>query len=157
MQFLFSFKFLHSILWIQLACSLKPLDINKYVIINDNATFFEAWRGCQYYGQRLASITSQEDSELVAQVINSTTTTNSTYWVAGTDIGMEGKWIWITSNELVVKFSHWGHISPDNSNVQDCMTVGHFPEDRTLWDDVDCETPNYYICERLRPKPVDKQ
>ncbi|XP_055533360.1 perlucin-like [Wyeomyia smithii] len=129
---------------------------NKYVVINTPVTYFEAWRGCQYYGQQLASITTREENEILRELLSKPEYINHTYWIAGTDIGREGQWVWITSNEPVVLFTNWGHVGPDDSNIQDCMTVGQFADDRTLWDDVDCEKMFHFICERIPRKPVSR-
>ncbi|XP_053687332.1 perlucin-like [Sabethes cyaneus] len=127
---------------------------NKYVVINNRVNYFEAWRGCQYYGQQLASITTREENEILRELLDMPEHANHTYWIAGTDVGRKGSWIWITNNEPVVLFTNWGHVGPDMSQRQNCMTVGRFADDRTMWDDVECDQNMYFICERIPRKPI---
>uniref|UniRef100_A0A023EGW4 Putative cpij000440 serine protease n=1 Tax=Aedes albopictus TaxID=7160 RepID=A0A023EGW4_AEDAL len=125
------------------------LPFNKYVIMDDKVTFFEAWRSCQYYGLQLASVTSSEDNQQLSKLVNRSARGNDTFWLAGTDVGREGKWVWITTNKLVLHFSNWGSISPLFAEVNDCMAIGSFTEDRTLWDDIPCSEAHKYVCQKV--------
>uniref|UniRef100_A0A023EGW3 Putative cpij000440 serine protease n=1 Tax=Aedes albopictus TaxID=7160 RepID=A0A023EGW3_AEDAL len=125
------------------------LPFNKYVIMDDKVTFFEAWRSCQYYGLQLASVTSSEDNQQLSKLMNRSARGNDTFWLAGTDVGREGKWVWITTNKLVLHFSNWGSISPLFAEVNDCMAIGSFTEDRTLWDDIPCSEAHKYVCQKV--------
>lgn len=64
---------------------------NKYVVITEKVPFFEAWRGCQFYGLELAKVTSSADNSQLRIMLDQTGPKHSTYWIAGTDIGHEGR------------------------------------------------------------------
>uniref|UniRef100_A0A023EFA0 Putative c-type lectin n=1 Tax=Aedes albopictus TaxID=7160 RepID=A0A023EFA0_AEDAL len=132
-----------------LVADSAKLPFNKYVIMDDKVTFFEAWRSCQYYGLQLASVTSSEDNQQLSKLMNRSARGNDTFWLAGTDVGREGKWVWITTNKLVLHFSNWGSISPLFAEVNDCMAIGSFTEDRTLWDDIPCSEAHKYVCQKV--------
>lgn len=125
--------------------------LNKYVIIDYKATFFEAWRHCQHYGLELASVKSEKDNEVMHEVLRAREHYNETFWLAGTDMGLERKWMWITTNRLVVQYSHWGGSSPQNDDTQNCMMVGSYPKDRTLWKDDSCMKRVKFICQKIYP------
>lgn len=125
------------------------LPLNKYIMMDFQVSFFEAWRSCQFYGLQLASVASSDDNRELSELFNMSNRGNDTFWLAGTDIGREGKWIWITTNKLVVQYSHWGSISPEFHESQNCMAIGSFDNDRTLWDDIPCDEPRKYICQKV--------
>lgn len=122
--------------------------LNKYLIMDYKVTFFEAWRHCQHYGLQLASVKSKKDNQFMHELLSRSEHANDTFWLAGTDTGLEGKWIWISTNHLVTLYIHWGGISPELDDILNCMTVGSFSEDRTLWRDDYCETPHKFICQK---------
>lgn len=136
--------------------------------MTEKKTFLEAWRACQYFGLQLASVRTKAENELLRNVVVQPEHSTSTFWLAGTDLGWEGRWIWITNNSplvifgvcqlrskpeinhflLQVTFSNWAFGNPDNSNNQDCMIVGSNANDPTMWDDVQCTDKHKYICEK---------
>uniref|UniRef100_A0A1Q3G035 Putative cpij000440 serine protease n=1 Tax=Culex tarsalis TaxID=7177 RepID=A0A1Q3G035_CULTA len=140
-----AFKF-----WVLLA-AVSLVDGNtqrKYVAMAEKKNFLEAWRGCQFFGLQLASIRTEEENEQLRHLLVQPEHNSSTFWLGGTDLGLEGHWIWITSNSLLIAFSNWAFGNPDNSNNQDCMVVGSDANDPTMWDDIQCAENHKYICER---------
>ncbi|XP_062549379.1 tetranectin-like protein [Armigeres subalbatus] len=125
---------------------------NKYILMNVKEPFFKAWRNCQFYGLQLASVTSPEDNRMLSELVNMPIHGNSTFWLAGTDIGREAKWLWITTNKLVVLYSHWGGMAPEYDDKQNCMAAGLFVEDKTLWADIPCEESHQYVCQESSVK-----
>lgn len=85
MMFLVPLLVLHSFV----CCSaILP---NKYVVITEKVSFFEAWRGCQFYGLELAKVTSAADNSQLRVILEQTSPKHYKYWLAGTDLGHEGR------------------------------------------------------------------
>ncbi|XP_062573588.1 collectin-12-like [Saccostrea cucullata] len=64
------------------------------------------------------------------------------HWVGATDMDEEGVFKW--NHRTIFTFTSWYENQPDNINSADCAKVcrnGH-------WDDVLCEDPNTFICEK---------
>lgn len=64
--------------------------------------------------------------------------------------------MWITNDSPITAYTNWGGANPNNANGQDCMNIGSFEDDPTLWDDVSCEEEHSYICERIPRKSQPK-
>ncbi|XP_039449697.1 perlucin-like protein [Culex pipiens pallens] len=143
MQFVFKILMVLAVVNL-VACSSK----GKYVAMTEKKTFLEAWRACQFFGLQLASVRTKAENELLRNLVVQPEHSASTFWLAGTDLGWEGRWIWITNNSPLVIFSNWAFGNPDNSNNQDCMIVGSNANDPTMWDDVQCTDKHKYICEK---------
>ncbi|KAL9703544.1 hypothetical protein quinque_007062 [Culex quinquefasciatus] len=107
----------------------------RYFVYNDEpVTFFEAWHKCRAHGLRLAS----ED-------INQ----RGPWWIAGTDLGKPGSFVWITGNKRIdgrVGYTNFAAGQPENlSGTGHCLAAGG--TGGTQWNNVDCESKSRYICE----------
>lgn len=70
------------------------------------------------------------------------------YWLAGTDLFNEKKWMWWpTRNSITKEHSDWSPGQPDNwGNKQDCLALWH--KQNYAWDDQRCSGSwNGYVCE----------
>ncbi|XP_039448636.1 macrophage mannose receptor 1-like [Culex pipiens pallens] len=105
--------------------------------------FLGAWSACHSFGQRLATITSEDDARLLKQAIAKTART-SIFYVAGYDTGYNGKWVWFPSNTEITGYSNWYTGLPDLHGER-CLEIGRFGG--ITWNDISCCTHLHYICE----------
>ncbi|KAL1399411.1 hypothetical protein pipiens_008239 [Culex pipiens pipiens] len=75
----------------------------RYVVFNNKrSTFFEAWRACMSLGLRLATVNSSEDDAALLVALRDAGTHHKGPWfIAGTDLGKEGSFVWLTTNREV--------------------------------------------------------
>lgn len=63
-------------------------------------------------------------------------------WIAATDIGHEGTFVWATNGQKVVDY-HWQPGNPNNyQDLQDCVYMRD-----GMWNDVTCSLEYVYFCE----------
>ena len=69
------------------------------------------------------------------------------FWTSGTDISVEGKWIWeSTGVNLSTGYSNWASGEPNNAENEDCLGTlsTRYPQG---WLDFDCSISHEAICE----------
>ncbi|XP_053682963.1 perlucin-like [Sabethes cyaneus] len=120
-----------------------------FVHNNQEVTFLEAWRRCLSVGHQLATITSEKDSQLIEQAIAKSSNTKGPWYIAGTDLGSEGHFVWISTNKPVGYLTGYLNYSPgqpDNAGGnENCLEIGRWGG--VVWNDVPCEWKQRYICE----------
>ncbi|XP_058065632.1 chymotrypsinogen B-like [Anopheles bellator] len=124
----------------------------RYIVQNGrNVTFLEAWRLCQGVGHRLATITNAEDSRLIAEAIKASSNSKGPWWVGGTDLGNEGMFVWISTNQPVgygTGYFDYSAGQPDNAGGREnCLEIGRWGG--VGWNDVPCDWNQRYICEHV--------
>lgn len=68
------------------------------------------------------------------------------FWIGGSDLMAEGKWMWMTSH-TPVHYSHWAHGEPSNeSGGEHCMSLLFYTNYH--WNDERCTTVLPFICEK---------
>ncbi|XP_065163723.1 ladderlectin-like [Atheta coriaria] len=131
--------------------SLIPvLSSNRtYKIISiDQKTWFGALHACHFMGLELASITSKEDEENLAQVIkDECIALSSRWWISGNDLDTEESFFW-ASNGHPFTYTNWEVGQPNHSNHdQRCVyIVVHIGTD-PVWNDYNCYNKYRFICE----------
>ncbi|XP_055612422.1 clotting factor G beta subunit-like [Uranotaenia lowii] len=134
----------------------QPVKYKKQYFVHNNreVNFHTAWRLCQSYGHRLATITSEEDSQLIEQAIAKSNNQKGPWFIGGTDLGSEGHFIWISTNKPVGYLSGYFNYSPgqpDNAGGnENCLEIGRWGG--VVWNDVPCDWNQRYICEFVRPE-----
>uniref|UniRef100_A0A182NPC3 C-type lectin domain-containing protein n=1 Tax=Anopheles dirus TaxID=7168 RepID=A0A182NPC3_9DIPT len=122
-----------------------------YTVHNTKVTFFEAWNACISYSGYLASPESVRQNEAIWTLIKKTGATGG-WWLSGTDIGMEGSWIWLSRNVPVGSaygYDNFAAGEPNNvvtaTNTENCLNIGFFGNSK--WNDAACDSSFYYVCE----------
>ncbi|XP_058833353.1 clotting factor G beta subunit-like [Topomyia yanbarensis] len=122
-----------------------------FVHNNKEVTFLEAWRLCQNTGHQLATITSEEDSQLIAHAISKSGNKKGPWYTAGTDLGNEGQFVWISTNKPVGYQTGYLNFRPDQPNDawgnEDCLEIGRWGG--VEWNDIPCDWKQRYICESV--------
>ena len=139
-----------------------------YKVFNDPMYWSEAKKECEDKGGYLATVTSEEECDFIAGLIEDNKEKKN-YWLGGSDHENEGEWRWVTGESWT--YSRWRVNQPDNRDTdtedhdQDYlqMCCGSNDDDRYMlwWDVADSgysegweDYPNYkdtqhtgYVCE----------
>ena len=102
-----------------------------YKVVDGTLTWDGAKLACENYGGHLATITSQEEQE----VIQSLNTDNNRLWIGGYQ-DTDGNWRWVTDE--LWNYTNWGDGEPNNSSnvVAGESCVALWPES---WNDLASE------------------
>lgn len=83
---------------------------HHYKAFDMQVTWGDAKSYCESLGGHLATITSQEEQNIVEELVADGSVPS--YWLGATDVEEEGKWEWITGEEW--NYTHWDSGQPDN-------------------------------------------
>ncbi|XP_050079823.1 C-type lectin domain family 4 member K-like [Anopheles maculipalpis] len=122
----------------------------RYTVHNTKVIFFEALHQCIKNGGYLAAVETPYQAEQIWTAIkNSGASTSQVWWVSGTDLGIEGSWLWLSRNKAVGTirgWTNWMDGEPNNSNnVEHCMSLNGSKNGQ--WNDISCEATQFYVCE----------
>ena len=138
-------------------CDVKMLYGQLYLVVDEYATWHEAYKACAELGGYLATITSPEEQAIFESLLSTAET--EMYWLGG--LRTNSGWKWVTEESF--SYSNWKPGQPDYaaSNEwflqiysgacdQNIYTLGH-------WNDLDSAAQNHsqntqtglvgYICE----------
>ncbi|XP_014646890.1 PREDICTED: C-type lectin domain family 4 member F [Ceratotherium simum simum] len=103
-----------------------------------------AERFCVSQGAHLASVTSEEEQEFLAETVS-----NSYHWIGLTDMGTEGSWRWVDGTQFSDTQSRafWEKNQPDNwlnakGHTEDCVHT------QQRWNDMDCDVLYPWVCKK---------
>lgn len=115
----------------------------------ERANWQNARKMCQehYPGGDLVVVKDKEMNSYLAQFPVS--------WIGGTDEGHEGKWTWITGEEITE--TNWMRGQPDNggkygrwgSKKENCLSINFvkWGSSKGKWNDAPCSTEYHFTCE----------
>ncbi len=96
---------------------------NQYAIMEpeQGKTYAEAEDTCQLIGGHLATITTSEENNFIANLIR--LGNKDYYWIGGTDEVSEGSWRWVTNE--IFNYSNWSSSAPNNgwTNGEDYIGI----------------------------------
>ncbi|XP_050078130.1 ladderlectin-like [Anopheles maculipalpis] len=124
----------------------------RFVVITKSSSFFQAWHDCNELGAYLAAIESPSDQALVEKALASSSNPNGTYYIGGTDIGRDGRWMWIGLHRQIKNLDYKNFYPGEPNNLggrQECLTVGNWKgeQQRGKWDDAECDKQlDGYVC-----------
>eukprot|EP00105_Crassostrea_gigas_P010137 XP_011425314.1 PREDICTED: perlucin-like [Crassostrea gigas] len=105
----------------------------------------EAGSFCSRLGAKLAEIGSADENNFLrlhAFEINP----EGHFWVGGTDVLVDGQWIWISSQERI-EYTDWVPGEPNGGTREGCLMLNggkyHFH-----WNDANCHSLQSFICEK---------
>ncbi|XP_053677345.1 perlucin-like [Anopheles nili] len=92
-------------------------------------------------------IQSKDENDEVKKAIK-TAGVIGTYWIGGTDNGIEGSWIWISRNKPVGSldgYTNFNSGEPNNlgTSGENCLTINY----NFQWNDLPCDNTIPYVCE----------
>jgi hypothetical protein len=129
---------------------VHPANGHCYMRFSTPTTWQAALASCAQLGLRvqLATLTDADEHALLAALAGDADT-----WLGGTDVAVEGTWLWITGEPF--GYQHWGVGEPnDGAGGEDCMILrkrGSQTDPRfnvDTWDDRPCAHTYAFICER---------
>uniref|UniRef100_A0A182Q6P5 C-type lectin domain-containing protein n=1 Tax=Anopheles farauti TaxID=69004 RepID=A0A182Q6P5_9DIPT len=122
-----------------------------YTVHSTMLPFFEAWNACIASGGYLAAPETSLQNDLIWATIKKAEITGAV-WLSGTDIGMEGSWIWLSKNVPLGRLAGYDNFAagePNNmgsNNIEEnCLNIGHFGSSK--WNDASCSLAFPYVCE----------
>jgi hypothetical protein len=105
----------------------------------------DAEQACVERGGHLATFLSAEEGQSVASALSPPAGLQGTFWF-GLAEPREHMWLWVSSD--VPTFGRWAPGEPNNSGGEDCA---EWITATGLWNDLACDRPLPYVCERLPP------
>jgi hypothetical protein len=122
------------------ACSLRASGESAYLVCDEALSWADAEAKCRQFDAHLATVTSMEESALVASLREGPT------WIGANDIETNGTWVWPGGTST---FSNWGSGQPDISgHCARVMADGS-------WDDYTCDEALGFVCESPRTRTPD--
>uniref|UniRef100_A0A182QPT8 C-type lectin domain-containing protein n=1 Tax=Anopheles farauti TaxID=69004 RepID=A0A182QPT8_9DIPT len=122
----------------------------RYTVHNTEVTFYEAWVQCIGQGGYLAAPQVALQGDKIWDAVNKSGNTNKKYWLAGTDIGQDGAWIWISRNVPVGGvngYINWASGFPEIGDTDaNCMLLEK-NRGTPKWVHTTCDDKNFYVCE----------
>ncbi len=85
-------------------------DGNYYKAFEESLDWFEAKARCEEMGGHLMTVTSSEEQNIIADLLNNSPRDN--YWLGATDTEVEGEWKWITGEPF--EYTNWNAGEPNN-------------------------------------------
>uniref|UniRef100_A0A182Q365 C-type lectin domain-containing protein n=1 Tax=Anopheles farauti TaxID=69004 RepID=A0A182Q365_9DIPT len=91
-----------------------------------NISYFGAWQTCRLYGGHLASIESADENARVVATIKAAGNSAKEWYIGLTDMGIEGRFIWIGLNKELnsMSYNNWNTGEPNNVGNEDCTVIG---------------------------------
>lgn len=125
----------------------------RYTVHTKKLPFFEAWDQCIMNGGYLAATQTAFQNSEVWSVIRKAGVTGEV-WLSGTQLGLQGSWIWLSRNTPVGRMSgytNWYPGKPSNAanSGDNCLTIGVF--NTAMWNDRQCTREYPYVCEYYAP------
>ena len=127
-----------------------------YAVTKETMNWDDARAMAQEQGGDLATIHTEAENELIAELLN-----GETGWLGGSDDGnriigafetvassSEDGWRWIDSSEFVYENWH-GTNEPNDSGTEDCLQMNYSSHTEGSWNDQSCANDFYAVFEFL--------
>ncbi|XP_038629986.1 CD209 antigen-like protein E [Scyliorhinus canicula] len=148
-------------------CGWQAHNKSCYRFLTDEKDWNTAKQECESLISHLIIINTPEEQNYTTESIKDK---KDSYWIGITDRIVENEWKWVDGSPvkdlcgilmdiIVPVFSssnYWRKNQPDNSNNEDCATIGEETRDGTFgWNDDNCKTPHPFICEKWALPQID--
>lgn len=119
---------------------LDPDNGHCYLLFTTAATWSDAEADCESAQAHLATSTNKRENVVLTTVGAG----QKDVWLGGTDMAMEGIWVWVTGESM--GFQNWRSGEPNGGTAENCMVLE--PNNGGTWDDLPCGETFPYLCER---------
>jgi C-type mannose receptor len=121
---------------------IKTYNGHQYKFFERKMSWHRAKISCEIFGGHLVTISDQDEQDFVAKLPPKLDNANRV-WIGFSDRHSEGKWEWITDENL--SFQNWAPGLPDNlGGNQDCAEMGYAG---SKWNDKESTSRFAFICE----------
>uniref|UniRef100_A0A182SF39 C-type lectin domain-containing protein n=1 Tax=Anopheles maculatus TaxID=74869 RepID=A0A182SF39_9DIPT len=129
------------------AVGLPTAHALHYKVYSTKVTYWEAWQQCIANGGNLASIETATQNNAVHKAIKKTGR-DGQWWLSGTDLGLEGSWIWLSRNEPVgTPYGYLNYAAGEPNNMSNAGEHYLVMRGDGAWNDIPCDSPAFYVCE----------
>ncbi|XP_034329690.2 perlucin-like [Crassostrea angulata] len=125
-----------------------------YLEFNIRATWAEASIICRAYGGYLANINDIHEQHVIETVVsrNIGGFSPGIFWLGGTDVQIEGEWVWTGNVQAMGSYKNWAPGEPNNANGNEhCLEMDMGGQYH--WNDNNCENRFNFICEMPTADP----
>lgn len=116
-------------------------------LMENRLSWMSAFEICRYHDWQLLTLRSNQEHEETVELMKKYDI--ELLWLASTDMGHEGKFVWATTGLTVTDY-HWQKGEPNNNGIQHCVLL-HSPN--TKWWDYHCHSKYPFICEETKFAP----
>ncbi len=121
----------------------RCVGVGRYIMCTDKATQEDLGAACAAFGASAAVFETEAEQERVSRLVSRLTA--FAFWVAATDIDVEGEWRWPDGTPLAYDPWHGGEPN-DWGGQEDCAALNWHGEVR--WNDIGCGERFGFVCER---------
>ncbi|KAK3083132.1 hypothetical protein FSP39_014862 [Pinctada imbricata] len=102
---------------------------------------------CREFGGYLAEPSTQD---IDSYIMSTTRSTNpkKIFWLGGSDLVQEGKWMWTTTN-VPFSYTNWIPTDPNDGDArrhEDCLITNWSGDGK--WADAGCDWKEYFLCQK---------
>ncbi|CAG5120962.1 unnamed protein product, partial [Candidula unifasciata] len=113
-------------------------------LFNSPVSWSAAQGRCQMSGAKLVQINNSAMNTFVNQLVSQS---KGLYWIGLNDQGKEGTFTWL-NDTVQATYTQWASGMPNNDGGnENCVVIDG--NNNNKWDDLDCSTPNRFICQRV--------
>ncbi|EDS28434.1 salivary C-type lectin [Culex quinquefasciatus] len=135
-----------------LRAGFHPPEQRYFVFNSREVDFFQAWHLCASIGLQLASVNTAEDDAALKLAFRAADSNQiGPWWIAGTDLGKNGHFLWITTARPLgyrTGYTNFAPGQPDNTAGREHCVEAGYPSG-TLWNDRSCDVRRRYVCEAV--------
>nr|XP_022291075.1 uncharacterized protein LOC111102569 isoform X2 [Crassostrea virginica] len=110
-----------------------------YKLYTVQKTWVDAFKSCQTEGSSLVDVGLAGEQTFLQNFAN-----GYEIWMSGSDVPIEGQWLWYGSIKTWV-YEHWNSGEPNDLNGEDCLGMLN----GGLWNDWPCSHTMAYVCKQI--------
>ncbi|XP_054984692.1 C-type lectin domain family 17, member A isoform X1 [Sorex araneus] len=122
-----------------------PFQGECYYFSQNTKSWDTAQKFCKDHFSHLVIVNSHSEQKFITRTKNYP---SRVYWLGMSDRQKERVWRWLDSSLVTDALNFWAPGEPNDSDSnEDCGSLGSMGR----WNDLPCDTTNYWICERPCP------